>query len=453
MKAELPRNVKKIIRTLQDAGFDAYAVGGCVRDVLLDRKPSDWDITTSARPEQIKDLFRKTIDTGIKHGTVTIMMNDEDHAYRGYEITTYRIDGEYEDSRHPKEVVFTADLKEDLMRRDFTINAMAYNDDTGLVDEFDGAGDLSRHIIRAVGEPYERFSEDALRILRAYRFAAQLGFDIEEKTKEAATKLKNNLRNISAERIQAELTKLICSPHPDVILDMYYAGITEVILPEFDICMKTDQKSKHHIYNVGDHTVRALMVNAEYSGIEFSDDMLRYIRYALLFHDFGKPEAMTEDENGTRHFKGHAAISERIAVDIMRRLKLDNDTINTVAALVKWHDYRPSATEVDIRRAMNKVGDKVYRLLFPVRIADTLAQSQYKRKEKLEYEREVMRIYSFIVERGDPITLKDLAVTGEDLIKRGYSPGPELGKKLNELLELVIEEPECNTKEKLLSKL
>ena len=452
MKPELPRNVKTIINTLQDAGFDAYAVGGCVRDILLERTPSDWDVTTNAKPQQVKKLFRRTIDTGIKHGTVTVMMNDETHEYRGYEITTYRIDGEYEDLRHPRAVTFTEDLKEDLRRRDFTINAMAYNDASGLVDEFEGKRDINRRIIRAVGDPYERFTEDALRILRAYRFAAQLGFGIDADTEKAASKLGKNLLNISAERIQTELTKRICSPHPDVILDMYRAGITKVILPEFDLCMEMDQKSKHHLYNVGDHTVRALMVNAQFSGVEFDSDTLRYIRYALLFHDFGKPEAMTQDANGARHFKGHAAISERKAVEIMKRLKFDNDTIHTVAALVKWHDYRPEITKANIRRAINKTGPEIYRLLFPIRIADTLAQSMYKREEKLAYERETMKLYAEIMKEKDPVTLKDLAVSGEDLIKIGYTPGPEIGKKLGELLDIVMEDPKCNTKEILLSK-
>ena len=449
----LPKNVNYIIETLQGAGFDAYAVGGCVRDVLLGRKPNDWDVTTDAKPMQVKELFRRTIDTGIKHGTVTVMLNDEKHEYRGYEVTTYRIDGEYEDARHPKDVTFTDNLKEDLERRDFTINAMAYSEKAGLVDEFDGKGDLDRRIIRAVGDPYERFSEDALRILRAYRFAAQLGFGIDAATEQAATKLKDNLRRISAERIQAELTKLLCSPHPDVLLDMHYAGITSVILPEFDECMRCQQKNKHHLYNVGEHTIRALMVNAEFSGVEFGADTLRYIRYAILFHDFGKPEAMTEDENGARHFKGHAVISERIAKSVMKRLKLDNDTIDTVSALVRWHDHRPEPTEANVRRAMNKIGPDVYKLLFPIRIADTLAQSMYKREEKLAYEKEIMRLYAKVTEEGDAVTLKDLSVTGSDLIEHGYKPGPELGEKLKELLELVLEDPGCNTKEYLLSKI
>ena len=449
----LPENVKFIIEKLQDAGFDAYAVGGCVRDVLLGKEPNDWDITTDASPYEVKPLFRRTIDTGIKHGTVTVMLNDENGNYTGYEVTTYRIDGEYEDSRHPKEVTYTKDLKEDLRRRDFTINAMAYNDKAGLVDIFDGRGDLKRHTIRAVGDPRERFSEDALRILRAYRFAAQLGFDIEEETAGAASSLRNTLDRISAERIQTEFTKLICSPHPEILYDMYLAGITGVIMPEFDECMRMDQKNKHHIYNVGEHTIKAMMVNAVYSNVKFDADTLRYIRYALLFHDFGKPEARTEDENGARHFKGHAIVSEHIAKGIMRRLKLDNDTINMVCLLVKWHDYRPEATKKNVRRAMNKVGKDAYRLLFPIRIADTLAQSMYRRQEKLAYEREIMRLYSEIIEEGDPVSLKDLAVSGSDLIEHGYEPGPAIGDKLKELLEIVLEDPSCNTKEILLSKI
>ena len=453
MRIDLPKNVRFIIKTLQSAGFDAYAVGGCVRDVLLGRKPNDWDITTNATPYEVKGLFKRTIDTGIQHGTVTIMLNDEDRNYRGYEVTTYRIDGEYEDGRHPRSVTFTASLEEDLKRRDFTINAMAYNDREGLVDIFSGEEDLKEGRIRAVGDPKERFEEDALRILRAFRFAAQLGFRIDEDTKNAASLLKDNLRKISAERIQAEFTKLICSPNPDMIRMLYRAGITKVIMPEFDICMETEQRNKHHLYTVGEHTVVAMMVNARYSRVEFEPDTMRYIRYALLFHDFGKPGAMTEDENGARHFKGHALISEKIAEDIMKRLKMDNETIRYVKALVRWHDHRPEPTKKNIRKAMSVIGADVYRLLFPIRIADTLAQSMYKREEKIAYEKAVMECYREIIEEGDPVSVRDLAIDGNDLIEHGYEKGPKIGKKLQELLDLVIEDPGCNTKEYLLSKI
>ncbi len=449
----LPPNVGSIIKKLQNAGFDAYAVGGCVRDVLLGKTPHDWDITTDAKPNEVKKLFRRTIDTGIQHGTVTVMIKDEAGKLTGYEVTTYRIDGEYEDSRHPKEVTYTADLKEDLRRRDFTINAMAYNDRSGLIDIFGGKKDLEEQIIRAVGDPAERFSEDALRILRAYRFAAQLGFRIEAATVLAASGLKENLLNISAERIQAEFTKLICSPHPEILYDMHLNGISSVILPELDLCMETEQKNKHHLYTVGEHTIKAMIVNAKYSGVDFDGETLKYIRYAILFHDFGKPEVMTEDESGSRHFKGHAEASVKIAKSIMKRLKLDNNTINMVCALVKWHDFRPVAERKSVRKAVNKVGEDVFRLLFSIRIADTLAQSMYHRQEKLAYEKSIMQIYKEIIEDKDPITLKDLAVTGSDLIAHGYRPGPAIGEKLNELLNIVLEDPSCNSKEILLSKI
>ncbi len=473
MKFVLPGKVDQIIKTLKSAGFEAYAVGGCVRDLMLDRRPNDWDITTNARPEQVKTLFRRTFDTGIKHGTVTVILKGEH-----FEVTTYRIDGTYEDGRHPKEVTFTRSLKEDLKRRDFTINAFAFNDAEGLIDEFDGRTDLQNGIIRAVGDAGERFREDALRILRAFRFAAQLGFSIEEETLKAAGELAGNLRNISVERIYEEFGKLICSPHPEILRDMYEAGITSVILPEFDVCMKMEQKNKHHLYTVGEHIIRALMADAmdpfdmaaeyvtedewreflfTYKKIRDSFDygernIQKKIRFALLFHDMGKPACMTEDENGSRHFKGHADVSEKMAADILHRLHSDNDTVDTVKRLVKYHDHRPEAKKNLIRRAMSRIGDD-YVLLFPVRVADTLAQSSYMRKEKLQYEAGVMELYLSITGDRECVSLSDLAVNGSDLIKAGISPGPALGEKLKELLDLVLEDPECNTKEYLLSKL
>ena len=231
---ELPERVKEILDTIMEAGYEAYAVGGCIRDSILGRKPNDWDITTSASPYEIKELFRRTVDTGIQHGTVTVMMDKE-----GFEVTTYRIDGDYKDGRHPSEVTFTASLKEDLRRRDFTINAMAYNEQNGLVDIFGGMQDIADGVIRCVGEPRERFSEDALRIMRAVRFSAQLGYQIEEKTKAAIEELAPTLKKISAERIQVELVKLVTSKHPEELLTAYETGITSVILPEFDLCMET----------------------------------------------------------------------------------------------------------------------------------------------------------------------------------------------------------------------
>ena len=474
MNLTLPKKVNQIIGTLKSAGFEAYAVGGCVRDLLLNRVPNDWDITTSAEPMQVKSLFRRTFDTGIEHGTVTVMLGD-DH----FEVTTYRIDGKYSDNRHPESVCFTKSLKEDLLRRDFTINALAYNEEDGLQDEFGGLKDLEDGIIRAVGNPIDRFGEDALRILRAFRFAAQLSFEIEEDTLKAAVSLKENLRSISAERIQTELSKLLVSPHPENIRQLYEAGITGIILPEMDICFETEQKNKHHMYTVGEHTMQALAADADdlrqrqaeyisdeewqdflniYDGIrqrfDYKDEKIkRQIRYALLFHDIGKPAKMTEDEDGHRHFKGHADESERIAKNVLRRLKTDNNTIDTVCTLVKYHDHRPNADRKGIRRAINLIGKENYPLLFPIRVADTLAQSSYKRAEKLSYEKEVMKIYMEILDADECVSLKDLAVNGKDLMEAGIKPGPELGEKLKYLLELVLENPECNTKEYLLSKI
>ncbi len=248
MKIQLPDQVNKIIDTLEEAGYEAYAVGGCVRDSLLGRTPDDWDITTSAKPEDCKRLFPRTVDTGIKHGTVTVLLGGE-----GFEVTTYRIDGVYEDGRHPREVTFTASLKEDLRRRDFTVNAMAYNERSGLVDIYGGMQDIKNRVIRCVGDAWERFDEDALRMLRAVRFSAQLGYRIDEKTREAVKAMAPNLQKISAERIQAELVKLVTSPHPDDLRTAYELGITAQILPEFDLCMETPQRHKHHCYDVGEH--------------------------------------------------------------------------------------------------------------------------------------------------------------------------------------------------------
>ena len=274
MKIELPKKVLFIINNLQLAGYDAFAVGGCVRDSILARKPQDWDITTSAKPEAIKEIFRRTVDTGIEHGTVTVMIGKD-----SYEVTTYRIDGAYEDSRHPKEVRFTNCLEEDLRRRDFTINAMAYNDDVRLVDVFGGMQDLNHHLIRCVGDPRERFSEDALRILRAVRFSAQLDFPIEPDTAKAVKELAPNLKNISAERIQTELVKLLTSPHPERIQDACELGITKVVLPEWDAMVGVKQNTIHHKYDVAEHTLHTLK--------HVKRD--KYLRLTMLFHDMGKP--------------------------------------------------------------------------------------------------------------------------------------------------------------------
>lgn len=435
MQITVPENVKKIIGILEQAGYEAYAVGGCVRDSVLGREPNDWDITTSARPLETKELFRRTIDTGLQHGTVTVLMDGE-----GYEITTYRIDGEYEDSRHPKEVLFTSNLVEDLRRRDFTINAMAYNEKDGMVDAFDGMGDIERKVIRCVGDAGERFTEDALRMLRAVRFSAQLGFSIEEKTGGAITRLAGNLSKISAERIQAEMVKLLTSPHPEKLKAAWETGITSVILPEFDTMMETEQNTPHHKYTVGGHTLCALTkVRAD-----------KVLRLAVLFHDMGKPAVRTTDETGKDRFVGHPEQSERTAGEILCRWRMDNDTLNKVKRLVRFHDLRPALTQKSVRRMVYKVGEDIFPLLLEVQRADILAQSEYKKEEKLHDLDEVTRIYHEILEEGQCLSLRNLAVGGRDLIADGMKPGKEIGRILEALLDHVLEEPEHNTREYLL---
>lgn len=437
MTIQIPQKVNSIIHTLQKHGHEAYAVGGCVRDSLLGRIPNDWDITTSAKPEEVKALFHRTIDTGIQHGTVTVMIEKE-----GFEVTTYRIDGEYTDSRHPKEVIFTPDLQEDLRRRDFTINAMAYNEEQGLVDCFGGREDLEKRIIRCVGNAEERFSEDALRILRALRFAAQLGCSVEADTMSAIRKLAPTLANISAERIQAELLKMLVSPNPSMMRTVYETGISAVIMPEWDAVMETDQNHPHHKYSVGEHTIHAMEAVKPQ----------KVYRLAMLFHDFGKPLVKKTDEEGIDHFFGHADVSAELAETIMRRLKFDNDTMETVCKLVKYHDYRPSAAKKGVRKGMAKTGQTIFPMLFPVMRADTLAQSEHMRAEKLAYIDKLEELYEQVLADGECVSLKMLAITGRDLLDNGFSQGKQIGVVLNQLLEIVLEEPEKNNQEYLLQK-
>lgn len=428
----MPDKVLMIILNLQMHGYDAYAVGGCVRDSILAKKPQDWDITTSAKPGDIKRMFRRTVDTGIEHGTVTVLIGKD-----SFEVTTYRIDGDYEDSRHPKEVRFTNNLEEDLKRRDFTINAMAYNDDVRLVDAFGGMKDLNYHLIRCVGDPKERFAEDALRILRAVRFSAQLGFTIEPDTEEAIRELAPTLQRVSAERIRAELLKILVSDHPEQIREAYRLGITKVILPEWDDMEGVRQNTPHHKYDVAEHTIEAIK--------NVKND--KVLRLTMLFHDMGKPVMKTTDENGRDHFKGHAIVSEELTNVVMRRLKFDNETIRKVARLVCYHDYRVEATPQNVRRAMNRIGVELFPYYLAVRLADVKAQSAYQKREKVENIIKMRELYQETLVQEHCVTLHDLAVTGKDLLAIGMKPGHELGSMLTELLEWVIDDPDCNKKE------
>lgn len=437
IEINIPKNVDFIINRLEEAGYEAYAVGGCVRDSLLGRNPADWDITTSAMPEEVKKLFKITIDTGIQHGTVTVLL---DHV--GYEVTTYRLDGKYTDHRRPDQVSFTRNLSEDLKRRDFTINAMAYNRSKGLVDLYGGIDDLNKKIIRCVGNPDERFDEDALRIMRAVRFAAQLGFSIDSETKKAVTKHAEELKNVSAERIETELTKLLLSKHPEEVEELYDLGITAVILPEFDECMKTQQNTPYHLYDVGHHIIEVLK----------NVPATKSLRYAALFHDIGKPEVRTTDENGVDHFKGHNEVSEKMAGKILKRLKMDNATINDVKRIVLWHDYGiyGGIKKNTLRRALNKMGPEYFDSYIIIRKADMAGQSDYKAAEKKERLDEIIKMHDAIVADNDAISLKDLKIGGKDLMDIGVDKGPMIGKILNSLLDCVMDEPGLNEKEKLI---
>ena len=436
MNMWIPENVEWIIRELMAHGFEAYAVGGCVRDSVLGREPEDWDITTSAKPEQVKQIFHRTVDTGIEHGTVTVLIDKE-----AYEVTTYRVDGEYEDHRHPKEVTFTASLEEDLKRRDFTINAKADNPQTGLVDIFEGIDDLNKKIIRCVGNPRERFDEDALRILRAIRFSAQLGFEIDNMTKEAMTEKAETLRDVSAERIRVELVKLLVSKHPEKIREAQRLGLTKVVLPEYDTIVGVEQHTPNHIYDVEEHTIRALQ-NVEADPI---------LRLTMLLHDFGKPIVKKQDD-GRDIFYKHPEVSAAICKEILKRLKFDNYTLDRVCRLVKWHGLKYLPNDRSVRRALNRVGQDIFDAFIKVQRADISAKNPKVVPEKLVLLKEKEAIYHRVMERGDCFEVKMLAVNGRDLIQSGIKPGPLLGAVLEQLVEWVIDDPERNRKELLLEK-
>jgi tRNA nucleotidyltransferase (CCA-adding enzyme) len=435
MQIRLPEDVNYIIEHLEAAGYEAFAVGGCVRDSILGREPDDWDITTSAKPEMIKSLFQRTVDTGIEHGTVTVLIGKN-----GYEVTTYRIDGNYSDARHPDQVTFTSDLTEDLKRRDFTINAMAYSEKAGLVDVFGGRQDLKEGVIRAVGEAQERFAEDALRMLRAVRFSAQLGFLIEEKTAAAIKRQAYFLEKVSAERIRVELVKLIASDYPEKMRDAYKLGLTRIFLPEFDVMMRTPQNTPHHMYSVGEHTIHAIMNIRK-------DPLLRLV---MLFHDISKPECRTTDEFGRDHFKGHPIAGQKLTSQIMRRLKFDNATRLRVCQFVLWHDANPELTEKSVRRLISKIGLDYFPEMFEVKTADIHAQSDYMREDKEKKLAFYRQTYEKVLEEKNCVSLKDLEITGKDLMELGIPQGKQIGALLHKALEYVVDEPSRNNREELI---
>lgn len=436
MNITIPGNVKYIIDEFYKNNYEAFMVGGCIRDALLCKTPKDYDIATSAKPEITEKLFEKTIPTGIKHGTVTVLIANEP-----YEVTTYRTEGEYKDNRRPDEVYFVSDIKEDLSRRDFTINAFAYNSREGLKDFFGGMNDLNNKLIRSVGDANKRFNEDALRMLRAIRFSTQLNFDIEENTLNAITDNKDLIKNISAERIRDELCKILISKNVRKGLNLLKeCGLLQIIIPEIVPSIGFDQKNMHHFEDVFNHTL---------SVIEKCPEDLN-IRLAALLHDIGKPDVFFLDDNGNGRFFGHNTKSEKIARDILNRLRFDNKTIKTVCILVREHmNVLDNASNLAIKRLINRVSKENIYSLLALQKADILSLKDpsvalYKvsdMKNKIDN----------IINSNTPLTVKDLAIDGGKLIKElQIKPGKLVGDILNHLLELVLKNPELNNCNSLL---
>lgn len=435
MTMDMPKNVDTAINLLQSAGFEAYAVGGCVRDSLLGKTPNDWDITTSAKPEDMKSVFINfhCIDTGIKHGTVTVVIDGEP-----LEITTFRLDGEYEDNRHPKSVTFTSNLGADLGRRDFTVNAMAYSKKTGTVDLFGGQNDLKNKIIRCVGDPDRRFNEDALRILRALRFASALDFEIEEKTAQSLLKNRALLGNISEERIAKELLKLVCGKGAKRILTDFAPVLFE-ILPELQPMYKNSHDNPHHCYDIYEHTLIAVE----------SIDPEPTLRFAMLLHDCGKPAVKKFDENGVAHFYGHQRISAEISAQILARLKVSNKFRDEILFLVSNHDrWELYENTEKMPRYLSKFGlDGVLKLLKVMR-ADVLAQSPEYRY-RLDQIADAEEIAKNLAAQKPCLSLSELQINGRTLMDIGIPQGRKLGAVLAQLLDEVIDGVTKNTQEAL----
>lgn len=433
----LPQGAAFVLNRLKASGYQAYIVGGCVRDALLGREPKDWDVCTDALPHEMQAFFRgqHVIETGLKHGTLTVMYDHEP-----YEVTTFRVDGEYTDHRHPDEVRFVKDVVDDLSRRDFTVNAMAWSPETGLVDAFDGQGDLERRLIRCVGEPEKRFGEDALRIMRALRFASVYGFAIEEKTAAAVHALKDTLRGVAAERIRVELAKLLCGAGAGDILRAY-SDVIFTILPQLAPMHGFDQRTPFHAYDVWEHTVRAVE-NAPAS---------ETLRLTMLLHDSGKPAAFTVDEQGVGHAWGHQKASAAIAEEALAYLRVDNATRDRVLQLVECHDWPLSTERTLLKRRLNKFGEEALFQLLDVQRADALGKGTLTVDEVEGRIGDIRRALTELIAERPCVTLKDMAVNGRDLMAEKIAQGKELGETLSWLLGEVLNERLPNERDALLA--
>ena len=437
MELNISEGAKRILARLESAGYTAYIAGGAVRDLLMGNSPHDYDIATNARPEEIKALFKKTIDTGIAHGTVTVIENKT-----GYEITTFRRDGEYSDSRHPEDVIYVNDTRTDCLRRDFTINAMMYNPKTGVIDYFCGKRDIRQGIIRCVGNAEMRFKEDALRMLRAVRFKAQLGFVLEDITAQAIKKCAVLIKKVSKERVLEELNKILLSDNPDAIRDLHELGLLKLILPEVERCFGEPQRNKYHIYDVGEHIMHTVSNTPR--------DLI--LRWAALLHDTGKPCCSSVDSAGIIHFYGHHRESRRIAVDALYRLHMDSASIKDIAMLVEHHDYRVEATYTAVKRMMAKTGAELFEKLLILQRADNMAKNPKHLPEKLKRINGGLDICRNVLALKQPYRISDLVVNGKDLMGIGYKQGRDIGDALKVLLDEVIIKPELNTRAYLIKR-
>lgn len=442
-KMSLPPHVKSILNIIESNGHEAYVVGGCVRDYFVGKMPKDYDITTSMLPDDVMTLFKnngyKVIPTGIKHGTVTVIPSGS-MTGEGYEITTFRTDGEYLDGRHPESVSFTSSLEEDLSRRDLTINAMAYSDSKGLVDIFGGLDDIKNKVVRTVGNPCDRFSEDALRMMRAIRFAAQLGYSINKDTFAAIKKLASSINVISKERVHDELVKILLSKNPDYVSFLYETGILKHILPELHVCFFTKQNTPWHLYDVGTHTMAAL----KNSKCDLT------LRMAILLHDIGKPHnKITDAETGIDHFYGHAETSSKKALEVMKRLKFTTKETEDVVLLTKIHDVQIELTDRALRRFLNKfsLDERLFYLFIELKRADNSGQNLELSQAELDKLDILVEMYEN--NKNQPLSIKDLKVSGYDAMTLGYN-GPEIGKEFQKLLSICLDNPELNNHDYLM---
>lgn len=425
MEIHIPENVQNIIRILNQNNYKAYAVGGCVRDSFMGMVPHDWDICTSAEPKEVLEALKSKniIQNGMKHGTVTVRFQDD-----FYEITTFRVDGNYTDNRHPESVIFVRELKEDLARRDFTINAMAYHPDEKLQDYFQGREDIQNKIIRCVGDPDSRFHEDALRILRGLRFASRLGFSIEKNTAKSIHQNKSLLKNISAERISAELVQILDGDYAEKVL-LDYADVFGEMIPEIQKMIGFEQHTPYHIYDVWEHTVKVITHSPKG----------KVLKLSALFHDIGKPAAFTMDSTGRGHFKGHPMISKNMADSILKRLKFDNKTIHEVLKLIEWHDFRPPAEAKYVRRLISEIGRESFLSLMALKRADAIGQNPEYLERILDYIQQLTKLFYEQTANYEDYTIQSLCLNGNDLKNMGITDGKEIGKCLKKLLDLYID--------------